>query len=395
MPLTGSLSTMPLSDLLQWLESVRKTGTLAIEGPEFTATLFLRDGLVISSASTDPRCYLGQFLLAYTSLSEEQLKIAFERQEATRVYLGKNIYIKTMLGKILVEAGLLAEEEIVRVLAIKVEETLYPAFDWKNGSFRFIDDELPPEEMVPLKLDLVHVINRGLQRLEEWRDIRARIPSNHWCFRVDGRRAAAARPDGLAQRILTQLASGATIHDAILSLRATEFATNRIVAGFLRDGVLQLDHEQATSTSPLWPAQDSPAPARGTATSPDLLVEAGEEKLLKRELAQTVILARQAVHDDPSHNHARELLERSERELTESFYASFFAPTDVLYLAQPRATVDATKRTPEERFLLDRVDRQWTVRSIAQLSPLKEVDALAILKKLVEEGIVGIRRKPR
>jgi len=161
MSLSGSLNTMPLPDLLQWLDSAHKTGTLVLEGPDYSTTLYIKDGRVISSASKDPRSYFGQFLLAHTDLSEEDLRRGFDLQEKTRVYLGKNIYIKTMLGKILVEERILSEKDVRRVLRIKAEETIYPAFLWPHGSFRFLSDELPPEELVPLSLDVVEVLNRG------------------------------------------------------------------------------------------------------------------------------------------------------------------------------------------------------------------------------------------
>src|SRR5262245_28152294 len=119
MSLSGTLKTMPLSDLLQWVHTTRKTGTLMVEARDFVTRLYLKDGRIISSSSTDPRSYLGQFLLAHTSVTEDDLARAFERQEKTKVYLGKNIYVKTLLGKILLEEGVLSAEEVMRIVRIK------------------------------------------------------------------------------------------------------------------------------------------------------------------------------------------------------------------------------------------------------------------------------------
>src|SRR5678809_1530111 len=61
--LSGTLYTMPLTDLLQWLDSARKTGTLAVRGARHTKRIYLKEGRIISSSSDDPTEQLGQFLL--------------------------------------------------------------------------------------------------------------------------------------------------------------------------------------------------------------------------------------------------------------------------------------------------------------------------------------------
>ena len=51
MGLSGTLHTMPLTDLLQWLGSARRTGTLAVRGARHTKKLYIKEGRIISSAS--------------------------------------------------------------------------------------------------------------------------------------------------------------------------------------------------------------------------------------------------------------------------------------------------------------------------------------------------------
>ena len=45
---------MPLTDLLQWIGSARKTGTLAVRGARHTKRIYLKEGRIISSSSDDP-----------------------------------------------------------------------------------------------------------------------------------------------------------------------------------------------------------------------------------------------------------------------------------------------------------------------------------------------------
>ena len=44
--------------------------------------------------------------------------------------------------------------------------------------------------------------------------------------------------------------------------------------------------------------------------------------------------------------------------------------------------------TPEEVFLLSRIDGSWDLKSIVSISPLGEVDVLLLMKRLKERGII-------
>ena len=54
MSITGNLKTMELAELLQWLSGAMKTGTLVVENGKVTKQIFFREGMIVSSASTDP-----------------------------------------------------------------------------------------------------------------------------------------------------------------------------------------------------------------------------------------------------------------------------------------------------------------------------------------------------
>ena len=47
--------------------------------------------------------------------------------------------------------------------------------------------------------------------------------------------------------------------------------------------------------------------------------------------------------------------------------------------------------SPEETFLLARINGVWTIGGLVQISPLKEVDTLASIRKLQDRGLVAIR----
>src|SRR5438067_3441197 len=167
MPLTGKL-TMNASDLLQWVSLGQKNGTMVVARESVEKKIFFRNGRVISSASNDPREYLGQFLMSYGYLSEPELTKAMEVQRQSGI----------LLGKILVMIDVISEEDLQRLMRRKAEEEIYDVFLWPEGSFHFIEDELPKNEMIPLQVDVTGIIMEGTRRIDEWTRIRQLIPDD-------------------------------------------------------------------------------------------------------------------------------------------------------------------------------------------------------------------------
>ncbi|MCW8984279.1 MAG: DUF4388 domain-containing protein, partial [Thermoanaerobaculales bacterium] len=125
MAITGNLETMSLAELLQWLANGRQTGTLIVDSGSVEKKIFLRDGAVLSSSSSDPRGFLGHFLVSKGVISEDDLAKAMAIQSDQ----GK------LLGEILVEGGAIDQEMLDHMLRLKAEENIYDLFAWEKGHF--------------------------------------------------------------------------------------------------------------------------------------------------------------------------------------------------------------------------------------------------------------------
>ena len=79
---------MSLVDLLQFLATGRKSGTLKFDHGKITKQIYFKNGMIVGSKSNDPREYLGQVLLHYGKVDEVQLKIARELQRTSGAKLG-------------------------------------------------------------------------------------------------------------------------------------------------------------------------------------------------------------------------------------------------------------------------------------------------------------------
>src|SRR5258707_8936499 len=76
----GNLSTMSVSDLLQFLAVGRKTGRLKFDRAKIVKEDYLESGLIICSTSNDPKEDLGQILIHYGKLDEPQLQAALQKK---------------------------------------------------------------------------------------------------------------------------------------------------------------------------------------------------------------------------------------------------------------------------------------------------------------------------
>ena len=168
MAINGSLSTMSVSDLLQFLAVGNKTGLLKLSYVNVAKGIYFENGVIVGSTTNDPTEYLGQVLLHYGKINEAQLQAAMEAQRKD----GQR------LGQILVNQGVLTQAEVGKVLEIRTLEIIYDLFLWKEGHFEFyIEDPLPPD-FTRIHVEATRVIMEGVYRTDELRRFQTLIPSD-------------------------------------------------------------------------------------------------------------------------------------------------------------------------------------------------------------------------
>src|SRR5207253_159127 len=143
MGIHGTLNTMSVADLLQFLAAGRKTGTLKIGRGSIIKQIYLEDGLIVGSSSNDPRELLGQVLLHYGKIEEVQLQTAMEVQ---RQFGGK-------LGVILSSRGIVSQDDVAEVLRTRTLEIIYDLFIWEQADFEFFDNETLPGDLIRIQVD--------------------------------------------------------------------------------------------------------------------------------------------------------------------------------------------------------------------------------------------------
>ncbi len=71
------------------------------------------------------------------------------------------------IGQGLMQAGLVDEAELQRLLKVQVSEVIFELFEWREGTFTVYDQVPPPATAVKLEIDLQNLVMEGVRRLDE------------------------------------------------------------------------------------------------------------------------------------------------------------------------------------------------------------------------------------
>ena len=366
MSLRGDLRTMPLPDVLQWVGTGRKTGTLHVERRSVQKRIILREGSVFSSWSNDPRESLGQFLIRLRLVSEEQLFRALLAQEEK----GR------LLGSILVGDGILAEDDLRRALKAKAEETIYDLFLWPSGQFEFREGDFPENIHITFETPVTPVILEGIRRVDEWQRIRAVFPSMETTFKAIVQPSAAT--DAVDRQLLAFAAAGRSLAEMSLELRRSEFETAALLFEMHARGLVAAN------------------PAKGDGSAPDpvgaiqALLTLAYQRLQERRYDSALKAYEDVLSLDRLNQNAKKgLIATMEARKHEKQQRD--VPRDKV----PRVAVDfqtltREKLDPQEGFVLSRVNGEWDVQSILKLCPMGEEEAMLIFARLLDRNLIEL-----
>lgn len=156
---TGDLQLLAVPDLLDFLKTSRRTGTLVITSDEGVGAIHLRGGMITGAAS--PSCrHLGEILKEMGSASEETMASAADLQKAQ--------FPDSLLGTVLVREGAVGEGDVKKALATQVISVIIEMLDWASGRFAF-EPEKPDmsDDEVSIELDTQGVLLDALREYDE------------------------------------------------------------------------------------------------------------------------------------------------------------------------------------------------------------------------------------
>ncbi|HVR39227.1 MAG TPA: DUF4388 domain-containing protein [Thermoanaerobaculia bacterium] len=378
MALNGNLKTMLPGDLLQWLSLGQKSGTLVVTNKAVEKKIFFRNGRVISSASNDPREYLGQFLMSHGYLTEPELTKAMEVQRSSGI----------LLGKILVMIEVITEEDLHRLMRLKAEEEIYDIFLWRDGDFYFVDDDLPKMEMIPLQIDVTGIIMEGTRRVDEWMRIRELIP-NETLIPVVEKEIVYDDLEEVQEPIVRAIDGRRSIAEIVLESRSSSFVVCSNVHALVREGFVRLDAPAPTAAEEPTPVVVAPAEFNEDDEIASLLT-AAQAALRAKDFEKTQRLLKAAQNLDPTHPKVRNSIKGAESVILSELRSQGMSDSKVPKVSKSLDEITQMNFTPNEGFILSRINGQWDIGSLIKISPIRETDAMLIFFRLWRDGIIAL-----
>lgn len=373
MGIIGNLTTMSVSDLLQFLAVGRKTGLLQFSHGKVAKGIYFEDGYIVGSTTNDPTEYLGQVLIHYGKINEAQLQGAMEIQRRDG---------GPRLGQILVKQGVLRDDEVVEILKIRTLEIIYDLFLWKEAHFEFCIQDPLPTDFTRVDVEPTKVIMEGIYRADELTRYRTLIPSDRTVMELGAGWTSSLGIGKETRQLLYFLEKRMSVSEICYNMHASPFAVYAQLYDLVNKGLANVAGELPEIPDPMSHMPDLPEGAS------ELLLLAREE-LDHDEAERALSIIHTVLRREPKNIAAENLLIEAERKFISQVYKKI-PPNGVPRIILKPDELATKEIGPQEGFVLSRINGEWDIESILSICPFREADSLRMIKGMLDNGIIGI-----
>src|ERR687892_2756627 len=303
MAIQGTLKTMSLTDLLQFLAAGRKSGTLKFDRGNVSKQVYFENGLIVGSKSNDPREYLGQVLLHYGKVDESQLQAAREIQRSSGA----------RLGEVLVQQGFMTEGEVLEILKTRTLDAIYDLFVWTEGEFEFYDEESLPEDLLLIEVEPNNVVMEGIYRIDELARYRTLVPSDRSVLELNAGWTSSLKLGKEYRRILYFVEKRMTVAEICYHMHASAFHVYGQLYTLINEGVARVAGELPEET-PVLVSEFEDLPESVTE-----MVWSAERKL-DQDPEAALLIIQKALQQQPNNPEAQSLLPAAEEKVVKHVY---------------------------------------------------------------------------
>ena len=373
MAIQGTLKTLSLTDLLQFLAASRKSGTLRFDRGKVSKQVYFENGLIVGSKSNDPREYLGQVLLHYGKVDDNQLQEAREIQRTTG---GK-------LGEVLVQKGFMTEDEVLDILKTRTLDAIYDLFVWNEGEFEFYDDEPLPEDLILIEVEPTAVIMEGIYRLDELARYRTMVPSDRSIIELNAGWTSSLKLGKEYRRILYFVEKRMTVGEICYQMHASAFHVYGQLFTLINEGVARVSGELPEESAPKVAAVED---------LPESVTEMiwSAQRKLDNDPEAALLIIQKALQQQPNNADAQRLLVDAEEKFVQHVYDNILLPRAIPQLLVAPSNLTLQQIDPQAGFVLSRINGSWDIQSILSICPFREADCLRMIRDLLKRGIIGL-----
>ena len=373
MAIQGTLKTMSLTDLLQFLAAGRKSGTLRFDRGNVSKQVYFENGLIVGSKSNDPREYLGQVLLHYGKVDETQLQAARQIQRTSGA----------RLGEVLVQQGFMTEDEVLDILKTRTLDAIYDLFVWNEGEFEFYDEEPLPADLILIEVQPTTVIMEGIYRLDELARYRTLVPSDRSIIELNAGWTSSLKLGKEYRRILFFVEKRMTVGEICYQMHASAFHVYGQLYTLVGEGVARVAGELPEENLPkVADVEDVPESVTEMIWSAQRKLDSDPEGAL--------LVLQKALQQQPNNAEAQRLLVEAEEKFVKHVYDTELSPKAVPTLLVAPSDLTLQEIDPQEGFVLSRINGSWDIQSILSICPFREADCLRMIRGLLKRGVIGL-----
>lgn len=241
MALRGNLRDFTITQLLNLINLAGKTGTLIVDGPADQAHIAFQNGKLAFARIGKEDNRLATVLHRANKLTVNQYRALVER--------AGNMTDKE-LGLLLINAGYVTQEEILRNLQEFFANTVRRLYTWVEGSFRFEPDMFPPDDRINVRLDLENLIIEGSRHLREWEQLQDEIPSLEMALKFTERPLKNVNLSVEEWRVVSYINPKNTMKQIANANKMNDLEVRRIVYSLLQAGLVEITRPEGVKLMP-------------------------------------------------------------------------------------------------------------------------------------------------
>jgi len=129
----GDISVMPVTDLLQWIDLTKKTGTIIMSCRGTEKKIYMENGKIVYVSSNKEGERLGEFIMKNSHLDSEKIKSALIRSQS----------MKVPFTQMLIDLNYFTADDLELTIIRYAKDLLIDAVSWEDGWFEFIQGIIP------------------------------------------------------------------------------------------------------------------------------------------------------------------------------------------------------------------------------------------------------------
>lgn len=233
MSFSGQIEDFAVTDILQYVHTSKKSGTLTLKKGSDYGWAFFQDGQIVQ-AGWPAMANLGNLLLIRKHISPSDL------DEAVRIQ--KNGHRSKPLGMILKEMGAITHHELKEAVISQIEQVVYELVSWEEGSFRFeqgdheLKDDIAvtPEDLIPPEeIDTKNLLVEAIRIFKKSADAKSQFRERPLAFSEE---QSPGRRDGGTMLKAQDIALDSDQEGTENLLRSLPFLQQMLLEGRKKDG---------------------------------------------------------------------------------------------------------------------------------------------------------------